>query len=155
MTCECGLNRPFSECCGRFLTDNAKPATAEELLRSRFVAFGMGDFDYIEKTQVGELPQEVRERKVPEWESLQILESVGGGVDDKSGTIDFVAHYHQNGCRNHRERSKFVRVEGEWSYVQGDINDEGTIKRSAPKVGRNDPCPCGSGSKFKRCCGLP
>ena len=26
-------------------------------------------------------------------------------------------------------------------------------KRAAPKVGRNDPCPCGSGKKFKRCCG--
>jgi len=28
-----------------------------------------------------------------------------------------------------------------------------TIKRSEPKVGRNDPCPCGSGKKFKNCCG--
>ena len=25
--------------------------------------------------------------------------------------------------------------------------------RDQPKVGRNDPCPCGSGRKFKRCCG--
>jgi uncharacterized protein len=28
-----------------------------------------------------------------------------------------------------------------------------TVRREAPKVGRNDPCPCGSGKKFKRCCG--
>ena len=28
-----------------------------------------------------------------------------------------------------------------------------TIRRSGPKIGRNDPCPCGSGRKFKRCCG--
>ena len=27
------------------------------------------------------------------------------------------------------------------------------VVREAPKVGRNDPCPCGSGKKFKRCCG--
>ena len=27
------------------------------------------------------------------------------------------------------------------------------IKRTSPKVGRNDPCPCGSGRKFKKCCG--
>jgi uncharacterized protein len=26
-------------------------------------------------------------------------------------------------------------------------------RRNAPKVGRNDPCPCGSGKKYKRCCG--
>jgi preprotein translocase subunit SecA len=28
-----------------------------------------------------------------------------------------------------------------------------TIRREAPKVGRNDPCPCGSGKKYKKCCG--
>jgi len=32
-------------------------------------------------------------------------------------------------------------------------NTEGTFKREAPKVGRNDPCPCGSGKKYKQCCG--
>lgn len=29
-----------------------------------------------------------------------------------------------------------------------------TFKREHPKVGRNDPCPCGSGKKFKKCCGV-
>jgi len=28
-----------------------------------------------------------------------------------------------------------------------------TIRREMPKIGRNDPCPCGSGKKFKKCCG--
>jgi hypothetical protein len=28
-----------------------------------------------------------------------------------------------------------------------------THRRSEPKIGRNDPCPCGSGQKFKKCCG--
>ena len=28
-----------------------------------------------------------------------------------------------------------------------------TVRRSSPKVGRNDPCPCGSGKKYKQCCG--
>ncbi|WP_231757355.1 SEC-C metal-binding domain-containing protein [Microbulbifer elongatus] len=27
------------------------------------------------------------------------------------------------------------------------------VTRSTPKVGRNDPCPCGNGKKFKKCCG--
>ena len=27
-----------------------------------------------------------------------------------------------------------------------------TVHRSQPKVGRNDPCPCGSGKKYKKCC---
>jgi uncharacterized protein len=28
-----------------------------------------------------------------------------------------------------------------------------TVRREEPKVGRNEPCPCGSGKKFKQCCG--
>ena len=28
------------------------------------------------------------------------------------------------------------------------------IRRPTPKIGRNEPCPCGSGKKFKKCCGL-
>ena len=28
-----------------------------------------------------------------------------------------------------------------------------TVHRNAPKIGRNDPCPCGSGKKYKNCCG--
>jgi uncharacterized protein len=28
-----------------------------------------------------------------------------------------------------------------------------TFRRTVPKIGRNDPCPCGSGKKFKQCCG--
>ncbi|MBR4079990.1 MAG: preprotein translocase subunit SecA, partial [Christensenellaceae bacterium] len=35
----------------------------------------------------------------------------------------------------------------------GEDEQPRTIKRSAPKVGRNDPCPCGSGKKYKNCCG--
>jgi uncharacterized protein len=33
------------------------------------------------------------------------------------------------------------------------VRAEMTVRREGPKVGRNDPCPCGSGRKFKHCCG--
>lgn len=36
---------------------------------------------------------------------------------------------------------------------QPEIQIPKTVRREAPKVGRNDPCPCGSGKKFKQCCG--
>ncbi|RXM02456.1 hypothetical protein EO238_29585, partial [Citrobacter sp. AAK_AS5] len=28
-----------------------------------------------------------------------------------------------------------------------------TFRREEPRIGRNDPCPCGSGKKYKKCCG--
>ncbi len=154
MTCECGLEKPFDECCGRFLNGGAKAGTAEELMRSRFVAFGMGDFDYIERTQVDPLPPEVRDRKLPEWETLKVVTTSKGSEDDSTGVVEFVAHYHHHGCHNHHEKARFSKVDGEWKYVNGDITEHGTVKRSHPKVGRNDVCPCGSGKKYKRCCGL-
>jgi len=37
--------------------------------------------------------------------------------------------------------------------AQGRQRENVTVVRSAPKVGRNEPCPCGSGKKYKQCCG--
>jgi hypothetical protein len=41
----------------------------------------------------------------------------------------------------------------EWLLGAEDVAAEGA--RAGPKIGRNDPCPCGSGEKFKKCCGRP
>lgn len=154
MICECGQQKPFTDCCGRFLNGQAVPETAEELMRSRFVAFGMGEFDYIEQTQVEPLDPEVRERKLPEWETLKILSVHQGGPEDQTGTVEFIAHYHHHGCHDHHEKARFRRVDGQWRYLSGDLIRHGTVTKSHPKVGRNDPCTCGSGKKFKRCCGV-
>jgi preprotein translocase subunit SecA len=35
----------------------------------------------------------------------------------------------------------------------GEADTAKTVKRDGKKVGRNDPCPCGSGKKYKKCCG--
>ena len=60
----------------------------------------------------------------------------------------------------HEEKSQFQDIhlkeeaEAAGSY-EGQLPQEkvATYKREAPKVGRNDPCPCGSGKKYKKCCG--
>ena len=41
----------------------------------------------------------------------------------------------------------------ESGFGMRDINQNFSVVRSTPKVGRNDPCPCGSGLKYKKCCG--
>ncbi|TCP14531.1 uncharacterized protein EV683_10479 [Crenobacter luteus] len=40
-----------------------------------------------------------------------------------------------------------------YNYWRAKVNAPTTARRDAPKVGRNDPCPCGSGKKYKQCCG--
>ena len=56
------------------------------------------------------------------------------------------------------ERKQTVRITGESlkgeetkTTNQQSVNT--TVKNEAPQIGRNDPCPCGSGKKYKNCCG--
>lgn len=49
-----------------------------------------------------------------------------------------------------KEPVKQMRV----SYNRGDSSSPSQAVRRGKKVGRNDPCPCGSGKKFKKCCGI-
>ena len=102
-----------------------------------------------------------------EWLGLEILSKKKGGPTDNEGTVEFVAKYKKDGkVLEHHEVAKFSKnSQGHWQFVDGDshIHKEGeghhhhekpvTLVRTEPKVGRNDPCPCGSGKKFKKCCG--
>ena len=50
------------------------------------------------------------------------------------------------------EKAEFARHEGSWIYTRPLREGPAPFKQAAPKVGRNDPCPCGSGKKYKHCC---
>jgi SEC-C motif-containing protein len=45
-----------------------------------------------------------------------------------------------------------VKEDGRWLFKEAEVPEHETVRREAPKVGRNDPCPCGSGKKYKKCC---
>ena len=77
-----------------------------------------------------------------------------GGKEDDRGVVEFIARYKQKGVEHrHHERSRFARGEdGRWMYLDGDTVKPPPVLRGE-KVGRNQPCPCGSGKKYKKCCG--
>lgn len=168
--CECGNSLSFEECCGPFLGGSAWPKTAEALMRSRYSAFARGNIEYLRKTVTGTAAKEFSEADArkwaleSEWMGLQILSTEKGQASDNTGSVEFVAKYKQEGhVLEHHEISKFKKdSEGHWMFVDGEshIHEEGKghgahqqFVREEPKVGRNDPCPCGSGKKFKKCCG--
>ena len=132
--------------------------TAEALMRSRFSAFARDRLDHIRRTWAPETRDPAVSARTAgddtavEWLALEILSTFGGGVTDMAGTVEFAARY-RSGARIgiHREKSAFRREDGVWLYVGGEVaaDDE----RTRVKAGRNDPCPCGSGRKFKKCCG--
>jgi SEC-C motif-containing protein len=87
-----------------------------------------------------------------EWLGLDILATERGGETDTDGIVEFVARGITGGAPfAQRERARFRRVDDRWYYVDGTIIRE-PVRRVAT-AGRNDPCPCGSGKKYKRCHG--
>lgn len=88
-----------------------------------------------------------------DWKGLRIVRTEKGGPADTTGVVEFVASYTMDGLKDeHHETARFVKQDGVWLYESGDVKTA-TVVRSSPKVGRNDPCPCGSGKKYKQCCG--
>ncbi|NDD29854.1 MAG: YchJ family protein [Proteobacteria bacterium] len=160
MACICGLKPSTEECCGRFLKGEARPETAEALMRSRYTAYVNADIDYImgthDPTTVHTQERSYAEKWAKEaaWDGLEIVSTEKGGLTDTEGVVEFKARYRiNNQPAVHHERSSFRKDGDTWYYVDGDLVKTQTVRREHPKVGRNDPCPCGSGAKYKKCCG--
>ncbi len=158
-TCPCGSGRSYSECCEPYISGKANAPTAEALMRSRYSAYVVHDIDYIVDTCIhdeehGIDVQQTRDwSEKSEWLGLKIINVEKGGPSDKEGTVEFTAEYKNGGFKDvHHEIALFKKTNDMWFYDTGRIVPK-TIVRESPKVGRNDPCPCGSGRKYKHCCG--
>lgn len=157
-TCACGSGRELDQCCGPLLAGTAAP-TAEALMRSRYTAFTTRNTDYLRATLAPEALVDYDDAETrqwageAQWQGLKILTTEGGGAGDETGTVEFVARYRLQGKDYvHHELSRFRHEDGRWLYVDGVIGPKPQTRHVA-KTGRNDPCPCGSGRKYKKCCG--
>ncbi len=157
--CPCGSRRPFDQCCGPYISGAAPAPTAEALMRSRYSAYATKAVDYIVRTCVSDeelgidLEATRRWSEKSTWLGLEILGREKGGPSDEEGSVEFRASYVLDGLREtHHGVASFVKREGAWLYLEGEVIPE-TVVREGPKVGRNDPCPCGSGKKYKKCHG--
>ena len=121
-------------------------------MRSRYSAYVTGAADYLLATwHPASRPEGFELQDEIHWQGLDIRSTSAGGEEDTSGQVEFIASYQVHGRFGQlHERSDFRREEGRWYYVDG-VELKGTPV-TATKVGRNEPCPCGSGKKYKRCC---
>jgi SEC-C motif-containing protein len=155
--CPCGSGSQFEDCCEPYIQGKPAP-TAVTLMRSRYAAYSLGNKDYLIETLAPEMRDDDDEDDVAQtanmkWTGLEIRDVVEGGENDQSGFVEFVAKYKiGNKAGIHHERSGFRRDGERWFCLGGEINPKAE-QRKVDKVGRNDPCPCGSGKKFKKCCG--
>jgi SEC-C motif-containing protein len=156
--CSCGSQKEFNVCCEPYLKGKKKPATALDLMRSRYSAFVHHEFDYIFNTHHASTRNELDKDGVKSWgmESkwlgLEVISTDKGQEKDNEGTVEFKCKFILKDAEQvHHELSTFKKENGEWFFVDGALKNN-TVQRASEKIGRNDPCHCGSGKKYKKCC---
>lgn len=155
MHCPCGLNRSYETCCGRFINGEAQPATPEELMRSRYTAYTQANVDYIARTMKPPAADRFEADDAADWArsitwlKLEVLQT---SEDQNTGHVEFIAHFLAEN-RKHvlHELSEFHLIDGQWFYIDGKAPRKQSFTNNK-QLGRNDPCSCGSGKKFKKCC---
>lgn len=129
-------------------------------MRARYSAYVAGEIDFLIESTIPEERQNCSRDEMiawsqqSTWKGFSIIATDKGGADDEEGTVEFIARYaNRNADMEHHELSIFKKINGKWYFYDGKIIGPQPYVRSTPKVGPNDPCPCGSGKKFKKCCG--
>ncbi len=154
-SCSCGSGKLFELCCEPVLTGQRPAATAEELMRARFTAHVAHNFRFLHDSHRPTAGKPyVEEEGVPamHWTKL-VVHSHEIGRDEDQAFVDFSAYGTEEGVEKVlHEKAEFLRVGGAWLYNREARLGPAPFKATAPKVGRNDPCPCGSGKKYKQCC---
>lgn len=171
--CPCKSNKPYAQCCEPIHADQSRAKTPEQMMRARYCAHTLNLVDFVVDTYHPSCDAEHEREGIAEsidsdWCNLEVLET-SINTDNTEGFVTFNAYFNENGeqyCL--AEKSRFVFESGLWYYIDGEFpegapaEDEPVVAAVDPrlnqavselKVGRNDPCICGSGKKFKKCCG--
>ena len=159
-TCPCGSNAAYEQCCLPLIRGEREAATAEQVMRARYSAYVGKEMEYIFTSLHPDHRSDYDEKSTrawaerAQWHKLEIVETNGGGPEDSEGQVEFVAAYTEDGIkRDHHELAEFKKEAGTWYFVSGKTVPPKQVIRSSPKIGRNDPCTCSSGKKYKKCCG--
>ncbi|MGO2321490.1 YchJ family metal-binding protein [Vibrio casei] len=162
MPCSCGHPQAYENCC-QPIHQNAQLAKhPEQLMRARYSAHVLNDVEFVLKTyhsscKAYEQAESIEESVRSHWIELKVIDSQ---EQDDEGYVEFKAYFEDNGqsyCLH--ERSRFLKEDNEWRYIDGVIPEEKIVDPrllktiADTKIGRNEPCLCGSGKKFKKCCG--
>lgn len=147
--CPCGSSQPYTVCCGPYIEQATLPKTPEQLMRSRYTAFTQGNAEYIGNTMRNQALKQYDANATREWalslkwDRLEILCAPPVPDHTLTGVVHFIAHYFEHDePQEIEEWSEFTQIQGQWYYT------------STLKMGRNDPCLCDSGKKYKKCCAL-
>ncbi|KMM45957.1 zinc-binding protein [Cellulomonas sp. A375-1] len=121
--CPCSSGLTYDECCAPLHHGTRTAGTAEQLMRSRFSAFAVGDAAYLLRSwHPSTRPADLTLDDDVQWYRLDVRATSGGGAFDTVGTVEFEAFHRGPGGRGSlHEVSRFVRGPEGWQYVDGDV----------------------------------
>lgn len=161
--CPCGSGLPLESCCGPVIDGSAPAADAAALVRARYSAFALKNYPFLVESVHPDFRGDLTPENLAEgledvvWTGLEIgacEKDVDLGKEGLFDTVELKAVCEYKGEeRTLEELSLFKWEDGRVYYVDGVPKRPETYHRPEPKVGRNEPCPCGSGKKYKKCCG--
>ena len=124
MKCPCNPLKSFSFCCEKFLKNAANPQSPEELMRSRYSAYALGNMDYIQQTMLSpaadnfNLEEAIESTKKTRFTRLKVMKT---WFENENGFVEFKAKYFvEKKCFVLHEKSEFHKVDGKWFYVDGE-----------------------------------
>ncbi len=156
--CPCSSKKAYAECCGLFISGENSPSTPEELMRSRYTAYVQANMEYIARTMKSPAADHFNIEasrawaKKVKWAGLEVVEAT---QDANKGIVEFCAYYAEDNKKEVlHEISEFLFENGKWYYLNGIYPSPEKTPSAPSKIGRNDPCSCGSSKKYKKCCGI-
>lgn len=156
--CPCGSGSGYSACCEPIIKGKKSAETPEQLMRARYSAHVVVEVDFIRDSLHSDFRKDYDHKATQkwaensEWYGLEIVGTTGGGAKDEEGEVEFIARFRdKDGIHSHHENARFTRKRKKWFFTEGAVVKGQPL--SVTKIGRNDPCSCGSGKKFKKCCG--
>lgn len=166
--CPCQQGASYATCCQPVHQNPQSAIKPVALMQARYSAHVLGLVDFIVNTyhpscHASEERAQIAESTQSQWQGLEIVQT--SDIKDNQGFVEFKAYFSEDGAQYcMHEKSRFVFEDGQWFYIDGEMQAPDAPEVEAEqeslmqmpvqqiKVGRNDPCPCGSGKKFKKCC---
>ncbi|MFK5985293.1 MAG: YchJ family protein [Pseudomonadota bacterium] len=141
--CPCKSGKKYTSCCFPLISGNKLAITAEQLMRSRYTAFSLNNSSYLLDTWHKDFrPQKLDLAPSLKWIKLEIVKSQTAMVHFRAYSLS------EHQVHILEEKSNFIKIDKQWFYSTGEV-----LPAQQYKISRNSSCPCGSGKKFKRCCG--
>lgn len=148
--CPCQSHLLYQDCCQPFHLNEKLPKNAEQLMRSRYSAYTLCNIDYIVQTTLPAQQPFLDRQAMQDWAEHTkwcglTIHAHHPQISKIHSLVDFSADFQtDDSIEHHHELSLFVRLQNRWYFVDP----------NTPRPSAKQPCVCGSGKKFKHCCGI-